>query len=262
MSDYDRNPSARWGQGATRIGRAEIDQGLRSYMLGVYNNMVVGLALTGVVALGVHMLAVTTDPAQAVGQAGRLMLTSFGVALYFSPLHWLVMLLPLAFILFFSFRIGRMSAASARTLFFAFAAAMGLSLSTILLVYTGTSIARAFFITAAAFGGLSLYGYTTRRDLSPMGAFMVMGLIGVVIAGLVNLFLHSTGLQFALSGLSVLIFAGLTAWDTQAIKEMYYASDGYEVAVKKSVNGALMLYLDFINIFVALLNLTGGGRND
>jgi uncharacterized protein len=262
MSDYDRNPSARWGQGAARIGRAEIDQGLRSYMLGVYNNMVVGLALTGVVALGVNMLAVTTDPAQAVGHAGHLMLTSFGVALYFSPLHWLVMLLPLAFILFFSFRINRMSASSARTLFFAFAAAMGLSLSSILLIYTGTSIARAFFITAAAFGGLSLYGYTTRRDLRPMGAFMVMGLIGLVIAMLVNLFLHSTGLQFALSFLSVLIFSGLTAWDTQAIKEMYYASDGYEIAVKKSVNGALMLYLDFINIFVALLQLTGGGRND
>jgi uncharacterized protein len=262
MSDYDRNPSARWGQGAARIGRAEIDQGLRSYMLGVYNNMVVGLALTGVVALGVNMLAVTTDPTQAAAHVGRLMLTSFGVALYASPLHWLVFLAPLAFILFFSFRINRMSASAARTLFFAFAAAMGVSLSSILLIYTGTSIARAFFITAAAFGGLSLYGYTTRRDLAPMGAFMVMGLIGLVIAMLVNLFLHSTGLQFALSFLSVLIFSGLTAWDTQAIKEMYYASDGYEVAVKKSVNGALMLYLDFINIFVALLQLTGGGRND
>jgi uncharacterized protein len=136
MSDYDRNPSARWGQGATRIGRAEIDQGLRTYMLGVYNNMVVGLALTGVVALGVHLLSVTTDPALAAGQAGRLMLTSFGVALYASPLHWLVMLAPLGFVLFFSFRINQMSASSARSLFLAFAAAMGLSLSTILLVYT------------------------------------------------------------------------------------------------------------------------------
>jgi FtsH-binding integral membrane protein len=220
------------------------------------------LALTGVVALGVHLLSVTTDPALAAGQAGRLMLTSFGVALYASPLHWLVMLAPLGFVLFFSFRINQMSASSARSLFLAFAAAMGLSLSTILLVYTGTSIARAFFITAAAFGGLSLYGYTTQRDLAPMGAFMVMGLIGLVIAMLVNLFLQSTGFQFALSILSVLIFSGLTAWDTQAIKEMYYASDDYEVAMKKSVNGALMLYLDFINIFTALLNLTGGGRND
>jgi FtsH-binding integral membrane protein len=231
-------------------------------MLGVYNNMVVGLALTGAVALGVHLLAVTSDPAQAVGRAGRLMLTNFGVTLYFSPLHWLVMLAPLAFVLFFSFRINRMSASAARSLFYAFAAAMGVSLSTILLVYTGTSIARAFFITAAAFGGLSLYGYTTQRDLSPMGAFMVMGLIGLVIASLVNLFLQSTGFQFALSFLAVLIFSGLTAWDTQAIKEMYYEADGYEIAAKKSVNGALMLYLDFINIFVALLNLTGSGRND
>ncbi len=257
MSDYDRNPSARWGQGATRIGRAEIDQGLRSYMLGVYNNMVVGLALTGAVALGVHLMSVVQDA------SGRIVgLTPFGDALIRSPLHWLFMLLPLAFILFFSFRISRMSASSARTLFFAFAAAMGVSLSTILLVYTGTSIFRAFFITAAAFGGLSLYGYTTQRDLSPMGAFMVMGLIGLVIAGLVNLFLQSTGFQFALSFLAVLIFSGLTAWDTQAIKEMYFESDGYEVAAKKSVNGALMLYLDFINIFVALLNLTGSGRND
>ncbi|MCI0598489.1 MAG: Bax inhibitor-1/YccA family protein, partial [Beijerinckiaceae bacterium] len=198
---------------------------------------------------------------QAAAQAGRMMLTSFGVALYGSPLKWLVMLAPLGFILFFSFRINQMSASAARSLFFAFAAVMGLSLSTILLVYTGTSIARAFFVTAAAFGGLSLYGYTTKRDLAPMGAFMVMGLIGLVIAMLVNLFLQSTGFQFALSILSVLIFSGLTAWDTQAIKEMYYASDDYETATKKSVNGALMLYLDFINIFQALLYL-GGSRND
>jgi FtsH-binding integral membrane protein len=138
---------------------------------------------------------------------------------------------------------------------------MGLSLSTILLVYTGTSVANAFFVTAAAFGGLSLYGYTTRRDLGPMGAFMVMGLIGLVIAMLVNLFLQSTGFQFVLSILGVLIFSGLTAWDTQAIKEMYFASDDYEVATKKSVAGALRLYLDFINIFQSLLYLTGS-RND
>ncbi|HET6379252.1 MAG TPA: Bax inhibitor-1/YccA family protein [Methylocella sp.] len=262
MSDFDRNASARWAQGVTRAGRAEIDQGLRSYMLGVYNNMMVGLALTGAVALGVHMLSVTTDPGLAAGQAGRLLLTPFGVALYASPLKWLVMLSPLAFVFFFSFRINQISASTARSLFLAFAAAMGLSLSTILLVYTGTSVARAFFITAAAFGGLSLYGYTTQRDLAPMGAFMVMGLIGLLIAMLVNLFLHSTGFQFALSILTVLIFSGLTAWDTQAIKEMYYASDDYETATKKSVNGALMLYLDFINIFQALLYLTGGSNQN
>jgi hypothetical protein len=261
MSDFDPNASARWGQGVTRAGRAKIDQGLRSYMLGVYNNMVVGLALTGVVALGVHMLTVTTDPALAAGHFRHLLLTSFGVTLYASPLKWVVMLAPLAFVLFFSIRINQISAATARIVFLAFAASIGLSLSTILLVYTGSSVANAFFVTAAAFGGLSLYGYTTRRDLAPMGAFMVMGLFGLVIAMLVNLFLQSTGFQFALSILSVLIFSGLTAWDTQSIKEMYYASDDYEVATKKSVYGALRLYLDFINIFQSLLYLTGSQRD-
>jgi FtsH-binding integral membrane protein len=261
MSDFDRNASARWGQGVARAGRAEIDQGLRAYMLGVYNNMVIGLALTGLVALGVNMLAVAGDHSQAVAQMGRIPLTAFGAAIYGSPLRYIVMLAPLAFVLFFSFRINQMSASSARTLFFAFAATMGLSLSSILLVYTGTSVARAFFVTSAAFGGLSLYGYTTKRDLSAMGSFLVMGLIGLVIASVVNLFVQSTAFQFGLSILSILIFSGLTAWDTQAIKEMYYESDGYEVATKKSVNGALMLYLDFINIFQSLLFLTGSRNN-
>jgi len=261
MSDFDRNASARWGQGVARAGRAEIDQGLRTYMLGVYNNMVVGLALTGLVALGVHMFTVTSDPSLAVAPMGKLYLTSFGAALYLSPLKWVVMLLPLGFVFFFSFRINQMSASSARMLFFAFAAAMGLSLSAVLLVFTGTSVARAFFVTSAAFAGLSLYGYTTKRDLSAFGSFLVMGLIGLVIASLVNLFVQSTAFQFGLSILSVLIFSGLTAWDTQSIKEMYFADDDYEVATKKSVNGALMLYLDFINIFQSLLYLTGS-RNE
>lgn len=253
MSDFDRNASARWGAGVARAGtRAEIDQGLRSYMLGVYNNMVIGLAITGVVALGVNMLAVAGD--------GR-HLTAFGEALYMSPLRWVVMLLPLAFVFFISFRISSMAASTARMLFFVFAAAMGLSLSSILLVYTGQSVTRAFFITAAAFGGLSLYGYTTPRSLTGMGSFLIMGVFGLIIAGLVNIFLQSSGLQFAISALAVLIFAGLTAYDTQAIKEMYYAGDGYEVATKKSVNGALMLYLDFINIFVSLVQLTGNRNN-
>jgi FtsH-binding integral membrane protein len=261
MSDFDRNASARWGQGVARAGRAELDQGLRAYMLGVYNNMTIGLAVTGVVALGVNMLAITHDPALAAAHLGSIALTSFGVALYGSPVRYIVMLAPLAFVLFFSFRINQMAASSARLLFFAFAAVMGLSLSSILLIYTGTSVARAFFVTAAAFGGLSLYGYTTRRDLSAMGSFLVMGLIGLVFAMVINLFMQSTALQFGLSILSVLIFSGLTAWDTQAIKEMYYAGDGFEVATKKSVNGALMLYLDFINIFMALLQLTGSRNN-
>jgi FtsH-binding integral membrane protein len=260
MSDYDRFANARYGAGVARSGVA-VDQGLRAYMLGVYNYMTLGLGVTGLVALGTNMLATTGDQSQAAGRIGRIMLTSFGVALYGSPLRWVVMLLPLAFVLFFSFRIRQMTASTARTVFLVFAAAMGLSLSSILLVYTGASVANAFFIAAAAFASLSLYGYTTKRNLAPMGSFLVMGLFGLIIASLVNLFLHSSGLQFALSCLAVLIFSGLTAWDTQAIKEMYYAGDGYEVMTKKSINGALMLYLDFINIFVALLQLTGSRNN-
>ena len=172
-----------------------------------------------------------------------------------------VMLLPLAFVFFFSFRIDRMAASTARSVFLLFAAAMGLSLSSILIVYTGVSVTRAFFITAASFGSLSLYGYTTKRDLSAFGSFLVMGLIGLVLASLVNVFVQSTAFQFGLSILSVLIFAGLTAWDTQSIKEMYYVGDDAETATKKSVNGALMLYLDFINIFTSLLQLTGSRNN-
>jgi FtsH-binding integral membrane protein len=260
MSDFDRN-ATRWGQGIARAGRAEIDLGLRSYMLGVYNNMVIGLGITGLVALGVYKFAVTTDTSQAAARMGHILLTSFGATIYQGPLRWLIILAPLAFVLFFSFRINQMSASSARSLFFAFAAAMGLSLSSLLLVYTGASVANSFFITAAAFGGLSLYGYTTKRDLSPIGSFLIMGLIGLIIAGLVNLFLQSSAFQFGLSILTVLIFSGLTAWDTQSIKEMYLASDDYEVATKKSINGALRLYLDFINIMQAMLFLTGSRNN-
>ncbi len=260
MSDFDRSAAARWGSGAARAGASEIDQGLRSYMLGVYNYMTVGLAITGLVALGVNMLA-TTDPSNAVARMGGTGLTSLGVAIYASPLKWVIMLLPLAFVFFFSFRIDKMTASTARSVFMLFAAAMGLSLSSILLVYTGVSITRAFFITAATFGGLSLYGYTTKRNLSAMGSFLIMGVIGLCIASVVNLFLQSSALQFGLSVLSVLIFAGLTAYDTQSIKEMYYVNDDMETATKKSVNGALMLYLDFINIFTSLLNLTGSRNN-
>jgi len=261
MSDFDRHAGVRWGQSVAQAGRAEIDQGLRSFMLGVYNNMVIGLAITGLVALGVNMLAVTHDPSQVAARMGSIGLTSFGVAIYSSPLKWLIIFAPLAFVLFISFRIEQMAASTARMTFFAFSAAMGLSLSSLLLIYTGASVANAFFVTAAAFGALSLYGYTTKRDLSAMGSFLVMGLFGLVIASVVNIFVQSSGFQFALSILSVLIFSGLTAWDTQSIKEMYYESDGHELATKKSVNGALRLYLDFINIFQSLLMLTGS-RND
>jgi len=169
-----------------------------------------------------------------------------------------VMLAPLAFILFFSFRAEQMSASTARAMFFAFAAVMGLSLSSIFVVFTGESIARVFFITAASFAGLSLFGYTTKKSLSGMGSFLIMGLIGLVIASLVNLFLASSALGFAISVIGVLVFAGLTAWDTQRLKEMYLYSDlDSESAAKLSVNGALSLYLNFVNMFQLLLSLLG-----
>ena len=260
MSDFDRNATARFGGRAARAGAAEIEQGQPQYMLGVYNNMVVGLALTGLVALGANMLA-TAPAGEGVPFGRNLWLSSFGVALYGSPLRYVVMLAPLAFIFFFSFRINRMSAASARNLFLAFSAVMGLSLSSILLFYTKQSVSLAFFETSAAFGALSLYGYTTKRSLSAMGSFLIMGLFGLVIASLINVFIGSSAFQFGLSALAILIFAGLTAWDTQAIKEMYDPRDGIDVATKKSVNGALMLYLDFINIFQNLLYLSGNRNN-
>ena len=258
MSNFDRN-AAPWSRGYARTG-ADVDQGLRAFMLGVYNHMTIGLALTGLVSLGTYMMAVSGVPTQY--QLGsHIYLTDFGSALYLSPLRWVVIFAPLAFVLFFSFKINTMAAASARNLFYVYAAVMGLSLSSILLVYTGASVARAFFITSASFGALSLYGYTTKRSLAAFGSFLMMGLFGLIIASIVNIFVHSSAFQFGLSILSVLIFAGLTAWDTQAIKTMYLESDGYEVATKKSVNGALMLYLDFINIFMSLVQLTGQ-RND
>jgi FtsH-binding integral membrane protein len=255
MSNFDRNTSFGYGRGVARPTTAEIDQGLRAYMLGVYNYMTLGLGVTGLVALGTYMLAVAkTAP-------GAIALTPFGQMLYTTPLRWVVILSPLAFVFFIGARANTISAATARNLFIAFAAVMGLSMSSLLLVFTGASVARIFFITAAAFGGLSLYGYMTQRDLSAFGSFLVMGVWGLVIAGLVNLFLQSTGLQFALSIIAVLVFAGLTAWDTQNIKDMYYESDGYEVAQKKSVFGALSLYLDFINMFQSLLFLFGQRNN-
>ena len=240
------------GYGGTQV---EIDQGLRAFMLGVYNNMVVGLGISGLVALGLNMAAV------AGYQGSRPVLSPFGQTLYTSPLKWVLMLAPLAFIFIFSMRMDRMSAASARTTFFAFAAVMGASMSTLLLVFTGASVIQVFFITAAAFASLSLWGYTTKRSLSGMGSFLMMGLIGLVLASLVNIFFASSALQFAISVLGVLIFAGLTAYDTQKLKEMYLSAsfDG-EMAAKMSVNGALTLYLDFINMFQFLLSLIGDRR--
>ena len=260
MQPYDQNPYA-YQQGYARP-QAEVDQGLRAYMLGVYNNMVLGLAISALVALGVNKLAVASTQAEAVARIGSIPLTSFGRTLYTTPLMWVVALAPLAFIFFFSFRADRMSAASARTTFFAFAAVMGASLSTLLLRYTGASVVQVFFITAAAFGGLSLWGYTTQRSLSGMGSFLLMGLIGLIIASLVNIFLASSALQFAISCIGVLIFAGLTAYDTQKLKEEYlFGNYDTEMAAKASIFGALTLYLDFINMFQFLLSLFGS-RNE
>jgi len=267
MQPFQQNQT-NYGQGFARTD-ATVDQGLRAFMLGVYNNMILGLAVSALVALGVNKLAVAssieTAGRNAAGQAVRLggqFLTPFGVTLYTTPLMWVVALAPLAFIFLFSFRMDRMSASSARTTFLAFAAVMGASLSTLLLRYTGASVVQVFFITAAAFGGLSLYGYTTQRSLSGIGSFLIMGLIGLIIASLVNIFLASSALQFAISVIGVLIFAGLTAYDTQKLKEMYvYGNFDGETAAKVSVYGALQLYLDFINMFQFLLALMGN-RNE
>jgi FtsH-binding integral membrane protein len=255
MSDYDRTANARYGAGVARSGVTAIDQGLRAYMIGVYNYMTLGLGITGLLALGAFKLGVVEN------EAGRIIgLTDFGNAIYVSPLRWVIVLAPLAVVFFISARINAISAATARNAFFLFSGLIGLSMSALLIRYTGASIGRVFFETAAAFGALSLYGYTTKRDLSAMGSFLMMGLFGLIIASVVNLFLQSTGLQWALSILCIGIFAGLTAWDTQSIKARYFAGDAYEDSQKKSVFGALMLYLDFINIFTALLQLTGDRR--
>jgi FtsH-binding integral membrane protein len=254
MSDYDRYANPRVGAGVARPGVA-VDQGLRAYMIGVYNYMTLGLGVTGLVAYGAFQLGTVQT------EGGRLALTDFGHAIYVSPLRWLIVLAPLAVVFYISARINSMSVASARNAFIVFAALIGLSMSALLVVYTGASIGRAFFGTAAAFAGLSFYGYTTQRSLSAMGSFMMMGLIGLIIASVINIFLHSSGLQWGLSILCVVIFAGLTAWDTQSIKEMYYGGDSYEMTHKKSIHGALRLYLDFINMFQAILMLTGSNRN-
>jgi FtsH-binding integral membrane protein len=221
----------------------QIDAGLRAYMQRVYGYMAGGLALTGIVAY----------TAAASG---------FYEAIAGTPIIWIVMLAPLGFVLALSFGIQRMSAETAMVLFWTYAAVMGLSLGGIFLVYTGTSIARVFFITAATYAAMSLYGYTTKSDLSRFGSFLMMGLIGIVIASLVNIFIGSNALQFAISIIGVIIFVGLTAYDTQRIKEMYLQSDTAETASKKAVMGALSLYLDFINLFMMLLQLFGQRREN
>jgi uncharacterized protein len=221
---------------------AEIDAGLRQYMVRVYNYMAGGLAISGLVAY----LAVSTGFYQRI--AG-------------TPLIWIVMLAPLGMVLFLSFGINRISVSAAFAAFWIFAALMGLSLAGIFLVFTGASIARVFFISAATFAAMSLYGYTTGRDLSRFGAFLFMGLIGIIIAGVANIFVRSSALQFAVSVIGVIVFTGLTAYDTQRIKQIYLASDPAEMTTKKAIIGALALYLDFINLFIMLLQLTGQRRD-
>ena len=251
MSDFDRNyAAARTGYRAEQV---TIDAGLRAYMIRVYNYMAAGVALTGAVAWLTFSAAVTE-----VG--GQLALTQFGHLVFQSPLLWVLVLAPLGLVFALSFGIQRLAAGTALMLFFLYAGLLGLSLASIFLVYTGESITRVFFISAATFGALSLYGYTTQRDLGPVGSFMFMGLIGIIIASLVNIFLASSGLAWAISVIGVLVFAGLTAYDTQSIKEMYSPMDDGTVAGRKAVMGALRLYLDFINLFLMLLRLFGDRR--
>ncbi|RUT29381.1 Bax inhibitor-1/YccA family protein [Arsenicitalea aurantiaca] len=238
MAEFDRSTyAARAGSAAV------IDEGLRSYMLRVYNYMGIGLVVTGVVAFFFNQW-VMSDPAIAQ-------------AVYGSPLMWVLALSPLAFVLALSFGLEKMSVPTAQMVFWAFAAVMGLSLSSIFTVYTDASIAKVFFITAATFGSMSLYGYTTKRDLTGMGSFLFMGLIGLIIAMVVNIFMQSSALEFAISAVGVLIFVGLTAYDTQKIKESYSASHGADVLGRNAIRGALSLYLDFINLFMMLLRLFG-----
>jgi FtsH-binding integral membrane protein len=239
MSDLDRNYTSPFGRAAGRVDAATVDAGLRAYMLRIYNYMSIGLAITGLAALGVYMAAVTTDPSGAAAKIGSSFLTPFGYAMFVSPLKWLFILVPLAMV---------------------FVISVGISLSSIFLVYTHTSIVRVFFITAATFGALSLYGYTTKRDMTGIGSFLIMGLFGIIIASLVNIFLASSMLQFVVSVIGVLVFAGLTAYDTQRLKNDYiygYASQGGDVAERAAITGALSLYLNFINLFTLLLQLLG-----
>jgi uncharacterized protein len=237
MSNYDRNAAA---PGTVVDGTTVVDEGLRAYMLRVYNYMAAGVGLTGLVAMLTYQFT--------------------GPELLQSPLVWVFMLAPLALVFFISARINKLSAEAARLLFFVYAASMGLSLSTIFHVYTGASITRVFFISAATFGALSIWGYTTQRDLSGFGTFLLMGVIGIVIASLVNIFLRSSGLDWMISIIGVGVFAGLTAYDTQRIKGMYDRSDDATSAGRKAVTGALSLYLNFINLFMMLLRLAGNRR--
>ena len=232
-----------------------IDEGLRAYMLKVYNYMASGILITGFISLILFKLSVITSSDGSITG-----LTVIGNTLYNSALMWVIMLAPLGVVFYMSFGIKKMSAAKAQGTFWIFAALMGASLSSIFLIYTGASITRVFFITAGTFGSMSIYGYTTKRDLTKLGSFLMMGLIGIIIASIVNIFMKSTMMYYVISIIGVLVFVGLTAYDTQKIKNMYLASDSGEIVGKKAVMGALTLYLDFINLFIMLLRLFGQRR--
>ena len=252
MSDYNTNPANRIGTPAARAGVA-VDQGLRAYMLRVYNYMALGLAITGAAALGTFVMAVDRS-------GGTAKLTAFGSLIYTSPLKWVVIFAPLALVFLLSFRIDKMSVAVAQATFWIYAALVGLSLSVIFLVYTGQSITQVFFVTAASFGALSLYGYTTKRDLTAFGKFLFMGVIGLILAGLVNMIWPSGTMSFIISAAGVLIFSGLIAYDTQKIKEQYADAWGSQTAEKVAIFGALSLYLDFVNLFQFLMAFMGQDR--
>ena len=250
MVDYRQTG---YGTPASTAGAA-MDLGLRSYMLGVYNYMALGLVVTAAAAYGLFSASFVEANGQIVG------LTSLGATIFTGPLMWVLMLAPFAFVLVLSFGINRMSKSTAQLVFWLFAAAMGASMSNIFLLYTGQSIASTFFITSAMFAGVSLYGYTTKADLTKMGSFMMMGLIGIIIASLVNMFLQSGAMAFAISVIGVVVFVGLTAYDTQRIKADYIAysyAEGTEQAGKRSVMDALALYLNFVNLFQMLLTFIG-----
>ena len=240
--DYERNVK-------TRSSADQIDLGLKAYMNKVYSFMAVGLALTGVIA---HLTSTMAFDFRTNT------MTAFGNAIYGSPLAFIIMLAPLGFIIALNMGIAKMKESTVQVLFWAFAAVMGLSLSSIFIQYTGESVARVFFISAGAFGALSLYGYTTKKDLTGWGSFLFIGLIGIIIASIVNIFVASSALQFGISVIGVLVFAGLTAYDTQRIKAMYFDNSGQEG--KKAIMGALTLYLDFINLFIMLIQLFGQRR--
>jgi len=271
MADFEHAGAGQPFLGAmTSAEAAAVDAGLRAHMLRIYNYMVLGLVITGVAAFAVHALSVTPDVAAAakitrddieipIRLAGlNTYLTPLGYAIFVGPMKWPVILAPLVLVFALSFGIERLRPGAAQLLFWLYAALLGVSLASIFMVYTQTSIVRVFFIAAASFGALSLYGYTTRRDLTSLGAFLMMGLFGVIIAALVNLFLASSALQWAISMVGVMVFSGLTAWDTQRLKNeyIYFAMDGV-TAQRSAIIGALTLYLDFINLFTLLLQLLG-----